>query len=233
MEASIQQQGHTKKREWQTISVPFLWEERPGNPKKEWASKGPAPFYTVPSQPKLVVSVPFQWEQEPGKPLLHLHQSSHETSSIIANLSYNPFIEEKESTYSEEDKSSSQTENQFSVSGTDTDSSSDHSSVMNNNNNNNNMSLNSSELELLFPLSSPNAGFLDKAVLPVESSMGVHTLKEENSGNLSLVVKRNFTLGELMMLSRKLSCRMKPTDVKKPTSMPMVTSLAIQWYNMP
>ncbi|KAH7653625.1 hypothetical protein IHE45_19G092000 [Dioscorea alata] len=147
---------------------------------------------------------------------------------LLQSLSYNPFIEE--STYSEEEKSSSQTENQYSVSETDTNSSSYSSSVMNNNNS---MSLNSSELELLFPLSSPNAGFLDKVVLPVESSMGVHTLKEENSGNLSLVVKRNFTLGELIMLSRKLSCRMKPTDVKKPTSMPMVTSLAIQWYNMP
>ncbi|KAM0950256.1 hypothetical protein DsansV1_C04g0039501 [Dioscorea sansibarensis] len=231
MEASVQLEDHSKKRERQTISVPFLWEERPGNPKKEWASKGPAPFYTVPSQPKLVVSIPFQWEQEPGKPLLHLPLSSHEISSITASLSYNPIIEEN--IYSEEEKLSSQTENRYSVSETDTDSSSYSSSVMNNNNNNNNMSLNSSELELLFPLSSPNAGFLDKVALPVESSMGVHSWKEENSGNLRLVVKRNFTLGELIMLSRKLSCRMKPTNVKKPTSMPMVTSLAIQPYNMP
>ncbi|KAJ0974593.1 hypothetical protein J5N97_016558 [Dioscorea zingiberensis] len=208
----IEAQGYEKKRERQTISVPFLWEERPGNPKKEWVLKGPAPFYTVvPSQPKLVVSVPFQWEEEPGKPILQLPQSSPQISSLPANLSNNPFIEESYS--EEEEKSSNQTDNWYSVSETDCDSSSNSSSATRN------MSLDSSMLDFLFPLSSANAGFLNKVALPTESTEVLS--KKQNGGNSGLLVKRSFTLGELIMMSRKLSCRMNPSDAKKPTSIPM------------
>ncbi|XP_047944329.1 uncharacterized protein LOC125190947 [Salvia hispanica] len=57
-----------RKRERQLISVPFIWEEKPGMPKKDWKPfsrpvEPPAP------PPKLVVSVPFGWEEKPGTPL--------------------------------------------------------------------------------------------------------------------------------------------------------------------
>lgn len=56
------------KRERQPISVPFIWEEKPGMPKKDWIHKA-RPIKTAPTAAKLVVSVPFGWEEKPGTPL--------------------------------------------------------------------------------------------------------------------------------------------------------------------
>uniref|UniRef100_A0A1J3F824 Hydroxyproline-rich glycoprotein family protein n=1 Tax=Noccaea caerulescens TaxID=107243 RepID=A0A1J3F824_NOCCA len=60
----------------QPPSVPFVWEERPGFPKKNWqpslATFVPSPPPLPPPIPvpvKLVTSVPFRWEETPGKPL--------------------------------------------------------------------------------------------------------------------------------------------------------------------
>lgn len=60
----------------QPPSVPFIWEERPGFPKKNWqpslATFVPSPPTLPPPVPvpvKLVTSVPFRWEETPGKPL--------------------------------------------------------------------------------------------------------------------------------------------------------------------
>ncbi|CAH2070327.1 unnamed protein product [Thlaspi arvense] len=60
----------------QPPSVPFIWEERPGFPKKNWqpslATFVPSPPPLPPPIPvpvKLVTSVPFRWEETPGKPL--------------------------------------------------------------------------------------------------------------------------------------------------------------------
>ncbi|KAF3790219.1 hypothetical protein EJ110_NYTH16744 [Nymphaea thermarum] len=69
-------------------SIPFLWEEAPGQPKKDYIIQAlisdPSPSPEQPGQlekdhiiqtpaidpspAKLVISVPFQWEEEPGKP---------------------------------------------------------------------------------------------------------------------------------------------------------------------
>ncbi|KAK2971756.1 hypothetical protein RJ640_022895 [Escallonia rubra] len=58
-----------RKRIKQPVSVPFLWEEKPGIPKKNWKPSAPlvAPFAAPPV--KLVASVPFTWEEKPGRPL--------------------------------------------------------------------------------------------------------------------------------------------------------------------
>ncbi|KFK26776.1 hypothetical protein AALP_AA8G292200 [Arabis alpina] len=60
----------------QPPSVPFVWEERPGFPKKNWqpslATFVPSPPPLPPPLPvpvKLITSVPFRWEETPGKPL--------------------------------------------------------------------------------------------------------------------------------------------------------------------
>ncbi|KAJ4875808.1 hydroxyproline-rich glycoprotein family protein [Raphanus sativus] len=60
----------------QPPSVPFVWEERPGFPKKNWqpslATFVPSPPPLPPPIPvpvKLVTSVPFRWEETPGKPV--------------------------------------------------------------------------------------------------------------------------------------------------------------------
>ncbi|CDY46932.1 BnaAnng08100D [Brassica napus] len=65
-----------RKQPRQHPSVPFVWEERPGLPKKNWQ---PSLATFVPSAPPLpppipvpvkllVTSVPFCWEETPGKP---------------------------------------------------------------------------------------------------------------------------------------------------------------------
>lgn len=65
-----------RKQSRQPPCVPFIWEERPGFPKKNWqpslATFVPSPPPLPPRIPvpvKLVSSVPFRWEETPGKPL--------------------------------------------------------------------------------------------------------------------------------------------------------------------
>lgn len=69
------------KRERQPISVPFIWEEKPGIPKKDWIrtvrpAKPPSPAV------KLVVSVPFGWEEKPGTPLPSFVQPPKEPAFV-------------------------------------------------------------------------------------------------------------------------------------------------------
>ncbi|KAL8552609.1 hypothetical protein ACS0TY_001336 [Phlomoides rotata] len=69
------------KRERQPISVPFIWEEKPGMPKKDWI---PTVRPTKPPSPavKLVVSVPFGWEEKPGTPLPSFVQPPKEPAFV-------------------------------------------------------------------------------------------------------------------------------------------------------
>ncbi|XP_038685568.1 uncharacterized protein LOC119985359 [Tripterygium wilfordii] len=67
-----------KKQARQPPSVPFIWEVKPGLPKKDWKPDvSPIkPAFTPPV--KLIASVPFNWEEKPGKPLPHFSQPSLE-----------------------------------------------------------------------------------------------------------------------------------------------------------
>jgi hypothetical protein len=52
----------------QQITVPFLWEVKPGAPRRDWVVSTPVPSACScpsPTPAKLVVSVPFQWEEKP------------------------------------------------------------------------------------------------------------------------------------------------------------------------
>ncbi|KAL6127027.1 hypothetical protein ACLB2K_075072 [Fragaria x ananassa] len=70
-----------KKQVREPPSVPFLWEERPGIPKKDWkptvSSNSAAPIPPV----KLIASVPFIWEEKPGTPLPYFMESSSESAT--------------------------------------------------------------------------------------------------------------------------------------------------------
>lgn len=59
------------RRERQPISVPFVWEERPGVAKKDWkpADKPANMIKKFVPPVKLVASIPFEWEEKPGTPL--------------------------------------------------------------------------------------------------------------------------------------------------------------------
>ncbi|XP_061373976.1 uncharacterized protein LOC133316262 [Gastrolobium bilobum] len=58
-----------KKHVREPPSVPFLWEVKPGIPKKDWKPEVSS-FVHLPKTPlKLIASVPFVWEEKPGTPL--------------------------------------------------------------------------------------------------------------------------------------------------------------------
>ncbi|ONK56277.1 uncharacterized protein A4U43_C10F5940 [Asparagus officinalis] len=149
-------------REKQTISIPFLWEEKPGTPKKEWILTKPTQWIIPPPSPtKLIVSVPFLWEEKPGKPLPQL---SNPSSSFLHEIEY------QQSDESLSDVCSSYFEDWHSLSETDGRGSSSGSVTRN-------ASIDALAMERLyplplppadaglgslFPLSPPSAGFLDK-----------------------------------------------------------------------
>lgn len=61
-----------KKHVREPPSVPFLWELKPGIPKKDWkpeASSSVCNHYLPKIPLKLIASVPFVWEEKPGIPL--------------------------------------------------------------------------------------------------------------------------------------------------------------------
>lgn len=93
-----------RERAKQQISVPFLWEVKPGAPKRDWVISKPAPtVFSCPSPVRLVVSVPFQWEEKPGKPLqdmsrLHAPSDRHAGFSV-SPCSLNPFVAEDDEEY--------------------------------------------------------------------------------------------------------------------------------------
>lgn len=78
-------QGSNRQRIKQPASVPFLWEVRPGLPKKDWK---PNPSNTqvdpVALPPvKFIASVPFKWEEIPGKPLPSFPQAMPEAAPLL------------------------------------------------------------------------------------------------------------------------------------------------------
>ncbi|XP_044983082.1 uncharacterized protein LOC123449809 [Hordeum vulgare subsp. vulgare] len=93
-----------RERAKQQISVPFLWEVKPGAPKRDWAISKPAPtVFSCPSPVKLVVSVPFQWEEKPGKPLQDMSRlhapPGHNAGFSVSPYSLNPFVVDDDEEY--------------------------------------------------------------------------------------------------------------------------------------
>ncbi|XP_030530129.1 uncharacterized protein LOC115740703 [Rhodamnia argentea] len=73
-----------KKHVKQPPSVPFLWEERPGMPKKDWKDKASS-SRPVPPPAKLVASIPFTWEEKRGKPQTSISQPPTESKTLTTN----------------------------------------------------------------------------------------------------------------------------------------------------
>lgn len=97
--------SHHRRYGSQPISVPFLWEQKPGMTKTDWIAKPirfaaatvsevkPVSSSEVAIIPlKLVISVPFQWEEKPGKPLLMADNPCSTILPVAVSSSWNPFI---------------------------------------------------------------------------------------------------------------------------------------------
>ncbi|CAL9101212.1 unnamed protein product [Musa acuminata var. zebrina] len=230
-----------RQREKQQITVPYLWEEKPGVPKR-------VPVISSSPPTRLVVSVPFEWEEKPGKPIqipptvpdlltagdlngldprpassCHLNPFVDEKSGPL-----NPFVDETEGgamdsyleafSFKMDDKAdpsfadvtaawesfsengSYRNEDWHSVSGTDGHSSSSSSEAAE-------VGTDTSVIQFLFPMPSGE----DEAPSAVAARRGPNHCSSEHAG----MARRGLTLGELILLSRKLSCRRKQNEGRK------------------
>ncbi|KAK8957240.1 hypothetical protein KSP39_PZI000854 [Platanthera zijinensis] len=193
--------SHHRRYGSQPISIPFLWEQKPGTPKPDWiyeadispakpGSSGETPVAPI----KFVISVPFQWEEKPGKPLDRNPSSPNILPESISSRNpffINPLAAEIGAFYSDRyypalrersaggDSNRNESWNSVSESDSRCDScGSENGGVAN------------SFVDLIFGLPNPNddhpASCIDR--------------------RSQLAKKRKLTLGELILLSRRLSC---------------------------
>lgn len=97
-----------KKHVREPPSVPFIWEAKPGIPKKDWKPEVPSVAQFPKTPPlKLIASVPFVWEEKPGKPLLnfsHLSVPPKPDSILIHVASSSEYSAASTYAYGDKDK---------------------------------------------------------------------------------------------------------------------------------
>ncbi|KAK7357412.1 hypothetical protein VNO80_16697 [Phaseolus coccineus] len=254
-----------KKHVREPPSVPFIWEVKPGIPKKDWkAEPEVSSVGHFPQTPlKLIASVPFVWEEKPGKPLpnfsdvsvdhvlpkpektlIHIASSSgfsvacnfgHDDkdkgscnydSESITSLDLEAFTFDADESFgsvpsllanclvpsakvssaiplAETPSSPASSETDSSISSYATGRSSPIGVTF---------------LESLFPLYAPQSGFLERDENLEKETSSTH---EEGAKDFdhediaSDMIRRPPTLGELIMMSRRRSCRRKAFQMKK------------------
>ncbi|XP_059627604.1 uncharacterized protein LOC132270438 [Cornus florida] len=264
-----------RKQPRQLVSVPFIWEQRPGFPKKDWKPTAHPPVNPVAPPPvKLVASIPFKWEEKPGKPLPCFSQPTPESGTQLTPANsiglpwplvcfqgndgngdpscHNDDDEQKgmfesnlEPCSFETDESSSSapsllanrlvsamaissavpwqhtflTENQSGQPQTPPSPASEADSSTSTYATGTTSLVGASFLECLFPLSSPNSSFLDKVGYSekISSHIPPKVPNEDfdRESNCSIVIRRPPTLGELIVMSRRRSCRRKAIQMRK------------------
>ncbi|CAI9768220.1 unnamed protein product [Fraxinus pennsylvanica] len=284
MEDLVPLESSGRKRDRQPISVPFVWEEKPGTPKKDW-KPSPRPIKPVALPVKLVASIPFGWEEKPGKPLPCFSQSLPESEPALQQTmsigftSPPRFSDSQDEEWSEGDIEDNRegddtldseidtcsfiTGNSFSsapsllanglISSTalsnsvpkqqnlltpttindgqvqtpcspETDSSASNSATVTTS------LVGASFLEWLFPLLAPQSSFLDngecleKDTSPTEDVQNIDLLRESNG---SLVRRPLLTLGEMIMMSRRMSYKRKANKIHKQPSMDLIKGNAL------
>ncbi|OIW06635.1 hypothetical protein TanjilG_04031 [Lupinus angustifolius] len=224
-----------KKHVREAPSVPFLWEVKPGIPKKDWKPEVEPSVTHFPKTPlKQIASVPFVWEEKPGTPLPNYHFSVplkphamliHVASSSGNSVAFN---------YSSSDESqsinstmglanclelSAKVSNAIPVNGNSfcnyscdqlqtplSPTSSETDSSTSSYATGISSPVGVSFLESLFPL------YIPKTKRDVHSEKVVSSIPKEQSpedNNISDMVRRPPTLEELIMMSRRRSNRRK------------------------
>lgn len=247
----------------QPISVPFVWEEKPGTPKKDWKPSTQAVNPVVPLPVKLVASIPFEWEEKPGTPLRRFSQAPQE---VGIQLPPEKLIELDSPLIKSTDSGDENGSVQYKIFKSDVDGYGfetdgsfcsapsvptnclvsslavsnavpilETSQTGNNSGELKSPSSPDSEnsyatgtslvgeafLECLFPLlSSPHTSFLEKHGRTEKSNSNiprkVQSKDFDRESNCSVAVRRSLTLGELLMMSSRISYRRKEVQMQLP-----------------
>jgi hypothetical protein len=179
-------------------SIPFIWETKPGIPIKDWKPVDSL-FCQLPKTPlKQIASVPFVWEEKPGIPL-----PSYDAGTLSTAI---PLQQNSKLYISSSPASPASSESDSSISSYETGRSSLTGSAF---------------LECLFPLFPPKSSFLERDI-DYNEKVG-SSLVELNGNDYDFelgdytfdVSKKQPTLGELIMMSRRRSCIRKATQMNK------------------
>ncbi|XP_047325960.1 uncharacterized protein LOC124929600 [Impatiens glandulifera] len=236
---------HTSIRQKHPPAVPFLWEERPGTAKHHWKpdTTTTANVATIPPPLKLIASVPFEWEELPGKPFsCFSHPPENTEQQILPVLALPPppaysediiplLSEDRDVEYyglrSEADASlcsniSTEPASYNAVDPVDWNSSpSSPESESEGTYGAGGASLvGVSFLERLFPLLSSHQGGLRQNAGNSYSETGSSSMatveeKEGGESKACVVARRVHTLGELIMMSRRISRKRKAIQIQR------------------
>ncbi|XP_057475178.1 uncharacterized protein LOC130763303 [Actinidia eriantha] len=222
MELEVSENSNRKQTK-QPVSIPFVWEEKPGTPKKDWKPiKQTTVNPVIPPPVKFVVSIPFKWEEKPGKPLLCFSRlppeaEIHFPSEKLVALELPP----ADSRNNNEGIQDRVFESAIEAGGYETPSSpvsatdSSRSSYATGTTS----LVGAPFLECLFPLLSPDSGFLEKLGCSEKSTIytprKVPSRDFDRESNCSVAVRPPQTLGELIMMSRRGSYRRKAVQMRR------------------
>ncbi|CAA2963001.1 uncharacterized protein LOC111406075 [Olea europaea var. sylvestris] len=286
MEGIVPCKSSDRTRDRQPISVPFVWEEKPGTPKKDWKPTA-RPIKPAALPVKLVASVPFGWEEKPGKPLPCFSQSLPESepappqtlsidfssppsysdsqdedwcgsegdvednregdqmldseidtcsfitgdsfssapsllaNGLISSAALSGAVPEQETSFTQTTINGGQIQTPCSPE-TDTSTSSYATGTTS--------LAGASFLEWLFPLLAPRTSLVDNVGCSEKDTS--HTADVQNTdllreSNGSLVRRPLLTLGEMIMMSRRMSYRRKANKIHKQPSMELVKGNAL------
>jgi len=246
-----------KKHVREPPSVPFIWEVKPGIPKKDW--KPEANVSSVghfPQTPlKLIASVPFVWEEKPGKPLpnfsdvsvhpvlpkpekILIHVASSSGFSVACNFGHDD-KDKGSCSYDSESTSSLDLEaftfeadESFDANCLVPSASSETDSSRSSYATGRSSPIGATFLESLFPLHAPQCGFLQRnenfeKETSCTQEVGAKDFDHEDFA--SDMIRSAPTLGELIMMSRRRSCRRKALQMKKWDLPKVITLLKIQY----
>ncbi|KAL4357839.1 hypothetical protein HN873_030211 [Arachis hypogaea] len=201
--------------------VPFLWEVRPGIAKKDWKPElcSCSSQFPCPEPPlKLIASVPFLWEEKPGIPLPNFSLYSSSLDNIVSNDESSEAITGMElETFrfdideSMEEKSLVEPEVETTLWATCSETESCTSSYETGRSS----PTGATFLECLFPLYPPKSGFLERDENLLFSTQPAEVKAEEDvddgecTNGSQMMMRKVPTLGELIMMSRRRSCRRK------------------------
>ncbi|CAI8604598.1 unnamed protein product [Vicia faba] len=209
-------------------SVPFIWETKPGIPIKDWKPMV-SPVSQLPKTPlKQIASVPFVWEEIPGTPLPSFSHVDYQHESVTS-LDFEAFSFDADECFKlYTDIIPQMQQSSFSKNACDllytpsclvSPASSETDGSLSSNATRVSSLTGSAFLECLFPLFPPKSGFLEKNVGytdKVSSSLVELKGKDfEDEGYVCGVSSKQPTLGELIMMSRRRSCRRKATQMNK------------------